>query len=96
MGSNDDYFKKMDAQLKKWDADVDALNAAGEKASAEARATYKEQIKGLRIDRDATYKKLRQMRAAGETAGAQLKAGLDTAWDSMRKSLEKASSNFKT
>ena len=96
MGTHDQYFKKMETQLKKWDADVDTLNAAGEKASAEARATYKEQIRALRVDRDATYKKMRELRAAGEAAGQQLKAGLDTAWDSMKKSYEKAASNFKT
>ena len=69
MGMHDEYFKRMETQLKKWDADVDALNASGEKASVEARATYKEQVKALRVDRDAAYKKLREMRAAGEKAG---------------------------
>ena len=95
MGTHDEYFKKMDAQLKKWDADVDALNASGEKASAEARDTYKEQVKALRVDRDAAYKKLREMRAAGEKAGLEMKVGMDVAWQAMKKGLEKAASNFK-
>ena len=95
MGMHDEYFKKMETQLKKWDADVDALNASGEKASVEARATYKEQVKALRTDRDAAYKKLREMRAAGEKAGLEMKVGMDGAWQAMKKGLEKAASNFK-
>jgi uncharacterized FlgJ-related protein len=95
MGMHDEYFKKMETQLKKWDADVDALNASGEKASVEARATYKEQVKALRTDRDAAYKKLREMRAAGEKAGLEMKVGMDVAWQAMKKGLEKAASNFK-
>ncbi len=96
MGTYDEYFKKMETQLKKWDTDVDALNASGEKASVEARATYKEQVKALRVDRDAAYKKLREMRAAGEKAGLEMKVGMDGAWQAMKKGLEKAASNFKT
>ena len=42
MSRNSDFVAMMDKQLKKWDADVDALAAQGEKASATARAAYQE------------------------------------------------------
>jgi uncharacterized coiled-coil DUF342 family protein len=86
----------MDAQLKKWEADVDTLVASGEKASAESRDIYKEQVEALRADRDAALKKLRTMRAAGEAATLEMKGALDEAWQSMKKGLDRAASNFKT
>ena len=96
MGTHSDYFRQMDAQLKKWDAEVDTLTAAGEKASAEARDEYQEQIKALRVDRDAAYKKMREMRAAGEAATLEMKSAVDVAWQSMKKSLDKVSTKLKT
>jgi Spy/CpxP family protein refolding chaperone len=96
MGTHDDFFKKMDAQLKKWDADVETLTAAGEKASAESREIYKEQVTALRADRDAAFKKLREMRAAGQAATLEMKGAVDAAWDTMKRGLDRASSNFKT
>lgn len=96
MGTHDDFFKKMDAQLKQWDADVDSLTAAGETASAAARDEYQEQIKALRADRDAAYKKMREMRAAGQAATLEMKGAVDTAWQSMKKSLDRVSTKLKT
>jgi hypothetical protein len=96
MGTHDDYFRKMDAQLKKWEADVDMLAASGEKASAEAREIYKEQLQALRADREVAFKKLRTMRASGEAATLEMKAALDEAWQAMKKGLDRAASNFKT
>jgi hypothetical protein len=84
----------MKTQLKQWDADLDALGARSELASAEARAATHERIKELRANRDAAQKAFQQMRAAGESAGVQLKAGMEDAWKSMHKALQKASSSL--
>ena len=95
MGMQTEYFTTMESQLKKWDADIDKLNATGAKASAEASAKYKEQVKAMRVNRDAAYKKLGEMRAATESVGKQMQAGLDATWESMRKGLETAAASFK-
>ena len=95
MGANSDYVSKMKTQLQKWDADVDALAAKGENASAEARSIYQEQIRELRASRDAAQKSFQEMRAAGEAAGAKMKVGMEEAWKAMKKGLDRASSNFK-
>lgn len=94
MGINADYVTKMKAQLKKWDADVDALSARGASASDEARTLYVDQVRTLRASRDAAQKSFQQMRAAGESAGTHLKEGMEQAWKAMQKSLERASSSF--
>ena len=94
MGANADYVTRMKSQLKKWDADVDALAAKGASASDDARTLYVEQVQTLRASRDAAQKSFQQMRAAGESAGAHMKDAMEAAWKAMQKNLERASSNF--
>lgn len=95
MGMNAEYVARMETQLKKWDADVDALAAEGEKAGAEARAAYHERIKDLRASRDAAQKTFQEISVANESAGAQMQAGMKTAWETMQKALEKVSSDLR-
>ena len=95
MSRNSDFVAMMDKQLKKWDADVDALAAQGEKASATARAAYQENLKELRASRDAAQKTFKEFGAASEAATLQMKGALEDAWKSMQKSFEKASSDLK-
>jgi hypothetical protein len=90
-----EYVTTMETQLKKWDADVDALAAQGEKANAEGRAAYREQLKYLRASRDAAQKTFQEIRVANEAAGAQMQAGMEAAWKTMQKSLEKVSSDLR-
>ena len=94
MGINSDYVAKMKTQLKQWDAELDALGARTEAASAEARAASLERIKDLRASRDAAQKSLHQMRAAGEAAGAHMKTAMEEAWKTIQKGLQKASSSL--
>jgi polyhydroxyalkanoate synthesis regulator phasin len=94
MGINADYVARMKTQLKQWDAELDALVARGELASAEARAASHERIAELRLSRDAAQKSLHEMRAAGEAAGKHVMAGMEETWKSMQKALKKASATL--
>ncbi len=95
MSKKDEYFATMEAQIKKWDAEVDKLRVKGEQMSADASAKYAEQIKAMRANRDAAYKKLQEMRTANESAWQHMQSGVDAAWGSMKNALDKASSQFK-
>ena len=95
MGMNAEYVAMMETQLKKWDADVDALAAQSEKASAEARAAYHAQIKDLRASRAAAQKTFQEISSANESAGAQMQAAMKASWETMQKSLEKLSSDLR-
>ena len=92
MSTNAEYAATMKAQLKKWDADFDALATRGEKAGSDA---YHEGIKALRASRNAAQKSVDEIRFASESAGAKLKAGMETSWEAMRKALDSASAAFK-
>ena len=53
MSKKDEYFKMMESQIEKWDAEVDKLRAKSVQMSADARTKYDEQIKVMRANRDA-------------------------------------------
>jgi hypothetical protein len=91
MSTNAEYVATMKAQLKKWDADFDAIATRGEKAGTEA---YHEGIRSLRASRNAAQKSMEEIRFASEAAGAKMKAGMETTWATMRKALDSATSAF--
>ena len=95
MGKKDEYCATMDSEIKKWDAEVDSLNAKGNQMSTDIRVAYDTQLKAMRADRDLTVSKLQEMRTASESAWQQMQSGVDAAWTSMRNALDKASSQFK-
>jgi hypothetical protein len=95
MSTNSEYVTKMEALLKKWDADLDALRVQGKKLSTDTRAAYFGRIKELRAGRDAAQKTLHQIRIAAESAEQQMHAGMEVAWDAMQKALEKVSSDLR-
>jgi hypothetical protein len=95
MSLNTDYVAKMETQLKKWDADLDALAAVGEKASADTRAAYHKSVKDLRANRDAAQKTFKEMQVASQSAVAQTQAKMGAAWDTMQKALAKVTSDLR-
>jgi hypothetical protein len=95
MSLNTDYVAKMETQLKKWDADLDALAAVGEKASADTRAAYHKSIKDLRANRDSAQKTFKEMQAASQSAVAQTQAKMGAAWETMQKALAKVTSDLR-
>jgi hypothetical protein len=95
MIKNSEYVARMETQLKNWDADLDALAAKGERAGAEARAAYQERIAELRASRGETQKAFQEMSLATEAAGAKMQAGMQVAWETMRKALEKVSADLR-
>ena len=90
-----EYLARMETQLKKWDADLEALAAEGQRASDGARAAYHERLKELRASRDAARQTLHEMRAAGGAAGEHLQSGMKSAWETMQKALEKAAAELR-
>ena len=95
MAKKDEYVATMESEIKKWDAEVDNLNAKGAQLSAEARAGYDTQVKALRADRDFAFSKLEELRTANESAWDQMQTGVDAAWTTMKNALDKAAAQYK-
>jgi hypothetical protein len=79
-----EYLARMETQLKKWDSDLDALAAEGEKAGAAARAAYQERVKDLRANRDAAQKTF-----------LELQGRMKHAWETLQAALEKAAADLR-
>lgn len=88
------YEKKLEAKLHEWQADIDKLKAKAEGASADAQASYKEELSDLRSKRDAVHSKLNEVKDASGDAWSDVKSGADAAWDSMSSAMKSAWSRF--
>ena len=95
MGMNDKYLETMQEQLKQWDAQVDALAAQSEKASAKARTIYHAQLKELRASREAAKEAFEKVRDSSEAHAAQMQVGMEAMWDSMQQALKKTVADLK-
>lgn len=95
METTSEYVEKMQALLKKWDADFDVLAAQGKKASADLRTAYHERITELRAGRAAAHATFNDLSISAESANSKMHSGMDLAWESMRAALEKAFSDFR-
>jgi hypothetical protein len=91
MSKNSEYVCAMQAQMKQFDKDVEALSA---EADAKARAAYDVQVKHLRASRDTAQKTFLKLQAASESADAKMHAGMQAAWDTMQAALKKVSADL--
>jgi uncharacterized coiled-coil DUF342 family protein len=95
MTRKDEYVQKLHAKLDEWSAEIDKLKAKADKAGAESRIEYQNQIKNLQQKRREAEKKADELRSAGEGAWEDLKVGVQLAWDSMEEAVKSARSKFK-
>ena len=95
MNKQSEYVTRMESQLKKWDAEVDALAVKGKEASAASHAAYEKQIEHLRSGREAMKKSFHEMQVATADAGAKMQANVEVAWETMQKALAKVSADLR-
>lgn len=94
MNKKEVYQEKLEAQLREWSAKIDVLNAKADKAKAELKIEYAEQIEDLRAKQTAAQTKLQELSKSGELAWEELKPGLEHAWHDLKISVENALSKF--
>ena len=95
MATKEAYRKKFEAQLKEWDAKLDTLTAKAQKASADARIKYENELENLKTKRAAVHKALEELGRRSENAWGDVKDGAEKTWDEMSKALEKVAARFK-
>lgn len=89
------YQEKMDAQIKQLDARIDVLRAEAEKAKADVKISLQKQIENLEKKREEAKNRLREVKAAGQVAWEELKAGMDNAIKELEQAVVQATSKFK-
>lgn len=95
MSMKEAYEQKLQAQLDEWGAEIDQLKAKADNAKADAQLDYYKQIEELRSMQESARNKLAELKDAGDDAWQDLKAGIDSARDSLGHALKSAASRFK-
>ena len=95
MATKEAYQKKLEVQLKEWDAQLDQLMAKAEKAKTDTRSKIKSELDSLKTKRVAVQKKLDELRNRGEDAWEDLKGGVEKAWGDISDALGKVVARFK-
>jgi len=89
------YEQKLQAQLDEWSAEIDKLKAKADSAEADAQLEYYKRIEELRSMQETAANKLTGLKDAGDDAWEDLKAGIESAWDSLGNALKSAASRFR-
>jgi uncharacterized coiled-coil DUF342 family protein len=92
----DAYVQKLRAKLDEWNAEIDKLAAKADQAEAEAKIEYYRQVEDLRAKRKDVEDKMAELQQAADGAWEDLKAGIESAWDSLGNALKSAASRFKS
>ena len=95
MSMKEAYEQKVQAQLDEWSAEIDKLKAKADSAEADAQLEYYKRIEELRSMQETAANKLTGLKDAGDDAWEDLKAGIESAWDSLGNALKSAASRFR-
>ncbi len=95
MSMKESYQQKLQDQLGQWSAEIDKLKARADKADANIKLEYYEQIEDLRVKQEAVKEKLADLMSASDDAWEDLKAEVENAWSSLGESIESATKRFK-
>jgi len=92
----DAYVQKLKAKMDEWNAEIDKIEAKADQAEAESKIEYEKQLEDLRAKRKDVEDKMAELQQAGDGAWEDLKAGIESAWDSLGNALKSAASRFKS
>ncbi|MEL6744607.1 MAG: coiled coil domain-containing protein [Pseudomonadota bacterium] len=94
MSMKEAYVEKIQARLNQWDTEIENLKSKAAEASADAKIEYERQVDELQGMQKETQAKLDELRAAGDDAWTDLKAGVENAWDSLERASHKIVERF--
>ncbi|MFH1821916.1 MAG: hypothetical protein ABH852_05720 [Methanobacteriota archaeon] len=94
--TKDKYVEKREAEIGKWNADLEDLEAKIKAAGVDAEATraHEEHINALRQQREEAKAKLAEIQAAKDDKWEDLKDGLESVWTSITDGFEKVKAKF--
>lgn len=89
------YREKLEAQLREWNAKIEELSAKADKAKAQGKVEFLEQMEKLKGRRTELESKLREVKGASGEAWKSLWAGAEKAAADLKQALEDARAKFK-
>ena len=94
MDAKETYERKVEAELKKLDAQIDLAKAKAESATADAQIEYEERVEQLRDRREEVEKRYKALKVSGAQAWRELQGGVDTALKELDNAVSRALAEF--
>ena len=88
MENSREYIDKMAARLKELDREISELEKIADKAIAEVKAEYYQQIQDLFFKKAALQNKVTKINEAGGNAWEDMKAGSGLSWEVLNDSVK--------
>jgi len=95
MGNRREYIEKMAARLKDLESEIRELEVIADKAMAEVKAEYQEEINELFLKKEAVQNKLLKIREVTGNAWEDMKAGVEMSWEAFQDSVKSELKNKK-
>lgn len=95
MNDKEIYKQKFQAQLDGWQADIDKLKAKALTSKSDIQLEINKLTDELEASTKSAKEKLSELTEASGDALASVKSGVESAWDSLKKSVHDAVSKFK-
>jgi uncharacterized coiled-coil DUF342 family protein len=89
------YEREMEQELQTYDKEIEELRRKADKAEAQAKLKFYEQIDALLNKQRDVRKKLQELNRAGEDAWTDLKKGFERARTDLKTAIDRAVSKFK-
>jgi phage host-nuclease inhibitor protein Gam len=90
MENRREYIDKMAARLKELENEISELEKIADKAVAEIKAEYSQQIKDLFLKKEELQDKVSKVKEAGGNAWEDMKAGNKLSWEVFQDSVKKS------
>ena len=95
MGNRREYINKMAARLKEMESEISELEKLADKAVAELKAEYSQQIKDLFLKKEELQVNVSKIKEATGNAWEDMKAGAELSWDVFNESAKKTLKKIK-
>jgi hypothetical protein len=95
MGIREDYQALIEKQLNEWKAQTERFKAAAEQMGVQAKAQYEKNLELLHTKQEEAWQNFYKLKAANESAWAQLKAHMDKAGGELKDAVERMTTIFK-
>lgn len=95
MTNKHDFLRQFEEQIQNWSSEIKKMEAHVEKAQADAKLQYQDNLKQMREERNKAQEKLQEIQQAGDGAWDDMQKGAEDTWKVLENSFNRALSRFK-
>jgi hypothetical protein len=95
MGIREDYQALIEKQLNEWKAQTERFKATAQQMGVQAKAQYEKNLELLHAKQEEAWQNFYKLKAANESAWAQLKGHMDKAGGELKDAVERMTTIFK-